>query len=201
MAAFQSLAVPSAPPVATSLPSGPYPVAKTSPLCPVSLTSFSPVRVSRMLAVPPSRSAATKRDASGAKETTCPMPVLRPTPGTADSTREVAERVVQRLLGFREHRAVVPPRRLRGLDREQDAPLGIDGEVRLRGRRQLTGRREARVVSRLAPRGRARTLRAPRPLRQAARTRPASPAVSAPAAVPPRRPQPAPRPGTRARRR
>ena len=64
--------------------------ARTSPLCPVSVTSFSPVRASRMLAVPPARSAATKRDPSGARETTCPMPVLRPTPATADSTREVA---------------------------------------------------------------------------------------------------------------
>jgi hypothetical protein len=57
---------------------------------------------------------------------------------------------VQRLFSLHEHRSVVPPSRLSGLDREQDAPLGIDGEVPLRGRRQLTGRRETRVVSRLA---------------------------------------------------
>ena len=36
------------------------------------------------------------------------------------------KRVVKGLLGFREHRAVVPPGRLGGFDREQDAPLGID---------------------------------------------------------------------------
>ena len=58
-------------------------------MCPESVTSFSPVTASRMLAVSPSRSAATKRVASGARAATC-LPVPRPTPGTVDSTRELA---------------------------------------------------------------------------------------------------------------
>ena len=49
-----------------------------------------------------------------------------------------------------QHGAVVPSSRLRCLDREQDAPLGIDGEVRLRGGGKLARRRQARVVPRLA---------------------------------------------------
>ena len=87
--------------------------------------------------------------ASGARATTCPMPVLRPTPCTADSTREVASASWRACSASGEHGAVVPPGRLRGFDREQDAPLGIDLEVRLRGRSQLARRREARVVPRL----------------------------------------------------
>ena len=59
------------------------------------------------------------------------------------------ERVVERLLGLGEHGAVMSPRCFGGFDREQDAALGIDLEVRLRRRRQLAGRREACVVSRL----------------------------------------------------
>jgi hypothetical protein len=43
------------------------------------------------------------------------------------------EPVVQSLLRLHENRSVVAPGRLRGLEREQNAPLGIDGEVRLRG--------------------------------------------------------------------
>ena len=60
------------------------------------------------------------------------------------------DRVVQGLFSLHEHGSVVPPGRLRGLDREQDAALGIDGEVRLRGGGKLARGRQARVVSRLA---------------------------------------------------
>ena len=70
MAAFQSRAVPSAPPVATSCPFGLYADREDLSFVPESVTSFSPVRASRMLAVSPSRSAATKRDPSGAKAAT-----------------------------------------------------------------------------------------------------------------------------------
>ena len=59
------------------------------------------------------------------------------------------ECVVERLLGLGEHGAVMSPRRLGGFDREQDAALGIDLEVRLRRRRKLAGRREACIVPRL----------------------------------------------------
>ena len=60
------------------------------PVCPASVTSFLPVPHRECSPSRPSRSAATKRDPSGARATTCPMPVLRPMPGTVDSTREVA---------------------------------------------------------------------------------------------------------------
>ena len=76
----------------------------------------------------------------------------RPTPqaGHCQEHARSRQRVVQRLFSLHEHRSVVPPGRLRGFDREQDAPLGIDGEVPLRGSRQLTRRRQARIVSRVA---------------------------------------------------
>ena len=79
-----------------------------------------------------------------------PRPVFRPRPGRREHARG-CERVVEGLLGLDEHGAVMSSRCFGGFDREQDAALGIDVEVRLRRGGQLAGRREACVVSRLAP--------------------------------------------------
>ena len=81
--------MPSASPVATSFPSGLYPTARTSPVCPTSLASVVPESAPRMLTV--FRSAATKRDPSGETETIWKIPLLvfRPTTRCAESTREV----------------------------------------------------------------------------------------------------------------
>src|SRR5207253_6335963 len=57
------------------------------------------------------------------------------------------ERVVRRLLGLRKDAAVVPPSRLGCLDREQDAPLRIDVQIRARRGSQLASGRETRIVS------------------------------------------------------
>jgi hypothetical protein len=60
------------------------------------------------------------------------------------------ERVVQGLLGLTQHGAVVPARRLRRLDRQQDAQLRVDLEVRLRRGGELPGLLEPRLVARMA---------------------------------------------------
>jgi hypothetical protein len=60
------------------------------------------------------------------------------------------ERVVQGLLGLAQHGAVVPARRLRRLDRQQDAQLGVDVEVRLRRGGELPGLLEPGLVARMA---------------------------------------------------
>ena len=59
--------------------------------------------------------------------------------GDGRQTREVASASWSACSAFGEHRAVMSPRRFGGFDREQDAALGIDLEVRLRRRGKLAG--------------------------------------------------------------
>ena len=52
---------------------------------------------------------------------------------------------MQRILGFREHRAVGRPGRSDGFDREEDGPLGVDRDVGDRSEGQLACRGEPRL--------------------------------------------------------
>ena len=115
------------------LPSGLYAVARTSPVCPVSLASFWPVSASRMLGGVPLRSEATKRDASGERETSVADAGLSdPRPGTARSTREVSTASCRACSAST---SMVPSCR-RVVSAASIASrmlaLGVDGEVRLR---------------------------------------------------------------------
>ena len=151
MAAFQSLAVPSALPVATSLPSGLYADGEDLSRVPGERHELlARVRVANARRLSPSRSAATKRDASGARATTCPMPVLRPTPGTAVSTREVASASCRACSAS--GRTVPSCRRVVSAASIASRMLrsGSTSRFASRGGGQLARRREAGVVSRLA---------------------------------------------------